>query len=94
MTTTTTIVDFLNSVTAALGITATVDVKETADGPRFNLTGEEAELPCVAASRSRRYSTSSTCPTDGRSRAKRVFALEYARKDIEMRNMASFLPAR
>ena len=44
MTTTATIVDFLNRVTAALGITATVDVEETADGPRFNLTGEDAEL--------------------------------------------------
>ena len=38
------IVDFLNRVVTALGITATVEVEETADGPRFNLTGEEAEL--------------------------------------------------
>ena len=44
MTTTATIVDFLNRVTTALGITAAVDVEETADGPRFNLTGEDAEL--------------------------------------------------
>ena len=44
MTTTTAIVDFLNRVTAALGITSTVDLEETADGPRFNLTGEDAEL--------------------------------------------------
>ncbi len=41
---TTPIVDFLNRLTAALGITATVTVEETADGPRLNLTGEEAEL--------------------------------------------------
>src|SRR5437773_4673601 len=41
---TTPIVDFLNRVTSALGITASVNVEETADGPRFNLTGEEAEL--------------------------------------------------
>ena len=38
------IVDFLNRVVTALGITATVEVEETADGPRFNLAGEEAEL--------------------------------------------------
>jgi len=38
------IVDFLNRVTAALGIKAAVAVEETADGPRLNLAGEEAEL--------------------------------------------------
>ena len=38
------IVDFLNRFTSALGITATVQVEETADGPRLNLTGDEAEL--------------------------------------------------
>src|SRR4029078_11740729 len=41
---TTAISDFLNPVIAAFGIEATVVVEETADGPRFNLTGEEAEL--------------------------------------------------
>ena len=38
------IVDFLKRVVTAFGITATVEVEETADGPRFNLAGEEAEL--------------------------------------------------
>ena len=38
------IVNFLNRVVAAFGITATVEVEETSDGPRFNLAGEEAEL--------------------------------------------------
>ena len=38
------ILDFLNRIIAALGITATVDVEETADGPRLNLAGDEAEL--------------------------------------------------
>ena len=41
---TTPIVDFLNRFIAALGIMATVNVEETADGPRLNLTGDEAEL--------------------------------------------------
>ncbi len=68
---TTPIVDFLNRVTAALGITATVAVEDTADGPRLNITGEEAELlvrhrgePHQGAGR-----TSSTCRTGDRSKA-------------------------
>ena len=35
------IVDFLNRVVNAFGISATVEVEETADGPRFNIAGEE-----------------------------------------------------
>jgi spoIIIJ-associated protein len=94
--TSTPIVDFLNRVTAALGITATVDVEETADGPRFNLTGEEAELlvrhrgePLKALQHVVDMSYGRTL--DGE---KRVFvdALEYRKgKDIELRNMAKFL---
>src|SRR2546425_3748487 len=38
------ILDFLNRFIAALGITAAVSVEESADGPRLNLTGDEAEL--------------------------------------------------
>jgi spoIIIJ-associated protein len=94
--TSTPIVDFLNRVTAALGITATVNVEETADGPRFNLTGEEAELlvrhrgePLKALQHVVDMSYGRTL--DGE---KRVFvdALEYRKgKDIELRNMAKFL---
>jgi len=90
------IVDFLNRVTAALGIAATVQVEETADGPRFNLTGEEAELlvrhrgePLKALQHIVDQSYGRTL--DGE---KRVFvdALEYRKgKDIELRNMAKFL---
>jgi spoIIIJ-associated protein len=96
MTSSTPIVDFLNRVTAALGITATVNVEETADGPRFNLTGEEAELlvrhrgePLKALQHVVDMSYGRTL--DGE---KRVFvdALEYRKgKDIELRNMAKFL---
>jgi spoIIIJ-associated protein len=90
------IVDFLNRVTAALGIAATVQVEETADGPRFNLTGEQAELlvrhrgePLKALQHIVDQSYGRTL--DGE---KRVFvdALEYRKgKDIELRNMAKFL---
>jgi spoIIIJ-associated protein len=96
MTSTPPIVDFLNRVTAAFGISATVEVEETADGPRFNLTGEEAELlvrhrgePLKALQHVVDQSYGRTL--DGE---KRVFvdALEYRKgKDIELRNMAKFL---
>jgi spoIIIJ-associated protein len=96
MTTTTPIVDFLNRVTAALGIAATVDVEETADGPRLNLTGEEAELLVRHRGEPLKALQHVVDMSYGRSLEgeKRVFvdALEYRKgKDIEMRNMAKFL---
>ena len=96
MTTTTAIVDFLNRVTAAFGITATVDVEETADGPRFNLTGEDAELLVRHRGEPLKALQHVVDMSYGRSLEgeKRVFidALEYRKgKDIEMRNMAKFL---
>ncbi len=94
--TSTPIVDFLNRVTTALGIAATVNLEETADGPRFNLTGDEAELlvrhrgePLKALQHVVDMAYGRTL--DGE---KRVFidALEYRKgKDIELRNMAKFL---
>jgi len=96
MTTTTAIVDFLNRVTAALGITATVDIEETADGPRLNLTGEDAELlvrhrgePLKALQHVVDMAFGRTVGDE-----KRIFvdALEYRKgKDIELRSMAKFL---
>ena len=96
MTTTTAIVDFLNRVTAALGITATVDIEETADGPRLNLTGEDAELlvrhrgePLKALQHVVDMSYGRTLEGE-----KRVFvdALEYRKgKDVELRQMARLL---
>jgi spoIIIJ-associated protein len=94
--TSTPIVEFLNRFTAALGIIAAVELEETADGPRFNLTGEEAELlvrhrgePLKALQHVVDMSYGRTL--DGE---KRVFvdALAYRKgKDIELRNMAKFL---
>ena len=93
---TTPIVDFLNRLTSALGITATVTVEETADGPRLNLTGDEAELlvrhrgePLKALQHVVDMAYGRSLPDD-----QRVFvdALEYRKgKDIELRNMAKFL---
>jgi spoIIIJ-associated protein len=93
---TTPIIDFLNRVTAALGIAATVTVEETADGPRLNLTGEEAEL--LVRHRGEPIKALAHIVDMSYGRAlddeKRVFvdALEYRKgKDIELRSMAKFL---
>src|SRR5881628_4044371 len=90
------IVDFLNRVVTAFGITATVEVEETDDGPRLNVTGDEAELlvrhrgePLKALQHVVDMSFGRTLPDE-----KRVFvdALEYRKgKDIELRQMAKFL---
>ena len=96
---TTPIVDFLNRVTAALGIHATVAVDETADGPRLNLTGEEAELLVRHRGEPIKALQHIVDMSYGRSLddQKRVFvdALEYRKgKDIELRAMAKFLAQR
>jgi len=96
---TTPIVDFLNRFVAALGIKATVDVEETADGPRLNLAGEEAELlvrhrgePLKALQHVVDMAFARTLPDQ-----QRVFvdALEYRKgKDVELRKMAKLLAAK
>ena len=93
---TTPIVDFLNRVTAALGIQATVAVDETSDGPRLNLTGEEAELLVRHRGEPIKALQHIVDMSYGRSLddQKRVFvdALEYRKgKDIELRATAKFL---
>lgn len=90
------IVEFLNRVTAALGITASVTVEETSDGPRLNLAGDEAELlvrhrgePLKALQHVVDMAYGRVLDDD-----KRVFvdALEYRKgKDIELRQMAKLL---
>ncbi len=93
---TTPIVDFLNRVTAALGIQTTVALDETPDGPRLNLTGEEAELLVRHRGEPIKALQHIVDMSYGRSLddQKRVFvdALEYRKgKDIELRAMAKFL---
>ena len=93
------IVDFLNRVVTAFGISATVELEETADGPRFNLAGEEAELLVRHRGEPLKALQQIVDSCYGRSLdgEKRVFvdALEYRKgKDIELRNMAKFLAAK
>src|SRR5437773_5314301 len=93
---TTPIVDFLGRVIAALGIDARVAVEDTADGPRLNLTGDEAELLVRHRGEPLKALQHIVDSSYGRSMEgdKRVFvdALEYRKgKDIELRQMAKFL---
>src|SRR5512132_2042056 len=90
------ILEFLNRFTTALGIKASVDLEQSAQGPRLNLTGEEAEIlvrhrgePLKALQHVVDMSFGRTLPDD-----RRVFvdALEYRRgKDVELRQMAKLL---
>ena len=93
---TTPIVDFLKQFTAALGINATIEVEETANGPRLNLAGEDAELlvrhrgePLKALQHVLDMAFGRTLGDD-----RRVFvdALDYRKgKDVELRQMARLL---
>src|SRR5262252_10075084 len=90
------IVEFLDRFVGALGIKATVAVEETDDGPRLNLTGEEAELLVRHRGEPLKALQHVVDMSFGRSLAdeKRVFidALEYRKgKDVELRRMAQFL---
>jgi len=94
--TTAQIVEFLNRFTAALGITCTVKVDETADGPRLNLEGDEAELLVRHRGEPLKALQHIVDMSFGRSLGdeRRIFidALEYRKgKDIELRRMAKFL---
>ena len=90
------IAEFLERFAAAAGISTPVTVEETDDGPRLNLTGEEAELlvrhrgePLKALQHVVDMAFGRSLPDE-----KRVFvdALEYRKgKDIELKQMAKFL---
>jgi spoIIIJ-associated protein len=90
------ITEFLERLIGALGIKASVAVEESADGPRLNLTGEEAELlvrhrgePIKALQHVVDMSFGRAMPDE-----RRIFidALEYRKgKDLELRHMAKFL---
>jgi len=78
------------------GIAATVHVEESADGPRFNIIGDEAELLVRHRGEPLRALQHIVDSSYGRGLEgdKRVFidALEYRKgKDIELRQMAKFL---
>jgi spoIIIJ-associated protein len=90
------IVEFLTRFTEAMGIRTPVDVEQTGDGPRLNLSGEEAELlvrhrgePLKALQHIVDMAYGRTLADD-----RRVFvdALAYRKgKDIELRAMAKLL---
>ncbi len=90
------ILEFLNRFTTALGIAGEVQTEQTADGPRLNLVGEDAELivrhrgePLKALQHIVDMAYGRDLP-DGQ----RVFidALTYRKgKDLELRRMAQFL---
>ena len=90
------IVDFLKRVTQALGIETPIDVEQTPDGVRLNLSGEQAELlvrhrgePLKALQHVVDMAYGRNLPEDQRVS---VDALGYRKgKDIELRQMAKFL---
>ncbi len=93
------IVDFLNRFNEAIGITSPVDVEESADGPRLNLTGDEAELLVRHRGEPLKALQHVVDMAFGRNLTdeKRVFvdALGYRKgKDLELRQMAKFLAAK
>ncbi len=90
------VVDFLKRFTTALGIETPIDVEQTPDSVRLNLSGEQAELlvrhrgePLKALQHIVDMAFGRSLPEDQRVS---VDALAYRKgKDIELRQMAKFL---
>lgn len=90
------IVQFLERVVAALGVNARVTLEDTADGPRLNLEGDEAEILVRHRGEPLKALQHVVDTAFGRTLAdeKRVFvdALGYRKgKDSELRQMAKLL---
>src|SRR5262245_32212366 len=90
------IVEFLTRVAAAFGIRTPIDVEQTADGPRLNLSGEEAEILVRHRGEPVKALQHVVDMAFGRALVddRRVFvdALAYRKgKDIELRQMARLL---
>jgi spoIIIJ-associated protein len=90
------VIEFLKRFTAALGIETPIDVEETADGTRINLSGEEAELLVRHRGEPLKALQHVVDMAFGRDRqeGQRIFvdALAYRKgKDAELRQMAKFL---
>ena len=90
------IVEFLNRFTSALGMKTAIDVEDTQDGPRLNLSGEEAELLVRHRGEPLKALQHVVDMAFGRRLAndRRVFvdALAYRKgKDSELRQMAKLL---
>ena len=90
------VVELLERFTSALGVKTSIAVEETPDGPRINISGEEAELlvrhrgePIKALQHIVDMAYGRSLPDE-----KRLFvdALEYRKgKDVELRRMAKLL---
>src|SRR5436190_23428272 len=90
------ILEFLNRFTTALGINASVDVEQSPDGPRLNITGEQAEILVRHRGEPLKALQHVVDMAFGRAVGEdtRVFvdALSYRHgKDMELRQMARFL---
>ncbi len=90
------IVDFLSRFVAAMGIETPIDVEVTADGPRINLSGEQAEILVRHRGEPLKALQHVVDMAYGRDLedGRRVFvdALAYRKgKDVELRQMAKFL---
>ena len=90
------IVEFLTEVTSALGLTTPVQVEHTDDGPRLNLSGDDAELLVRHRGEPLKALQHVVDMAFGRGLAddKRVFvdALAYRKgKDLELKQMARLL---
>ena len=90
------ILEFLNRLTTALGINASVNVEQSPDGPRLNITGEQAEILVRHRGEPLKALQHVVDMAYGRSLAddQRVFvdALGYRKgKDVELRQMAKLL---
>ena len=93
---TTPIVDFLTRVATALEIESPIDVEMTADGPRLNYSGEQAELLVRHRGEPLKALQHVVDMSFGRNLAgeQRIFvdALAYRKgKDVELRSMAKYL---
>ena len=90
------VIDFLTRFTAALGVRTPVDVEQTPDGPRLNMSGEEAELlvrhrgePLKALQHIVDMAYGRSLDSDTRLF---IDALAYRKgKDLELRQMAKLL---
>jgi spoIIIJ-associated protein len=90
------VIEFLDRFGATLGIQTSIGVEETADGPRLNISGDDAEIlvrhrgePLKALQHVVDMAFGRGLPGE-----RRIFidALEYRKgKDIELRRMAKFL---
>lgn len=94
--TTAPIVDFLNRFNEALGISSPIAIEDTQDGPRINMTGDDAEILARHRGEPLKALQHVVDTAFGRNLddEKRVFvdALGYRKgKDSELKQMAKYL---